>query len=131
MGRERGGGGGGLHHFPPITSHSLWPCHYQQGQGAVLWPWHLGHKTLSGIFRFLQYLLMKIWDGDAIFTTRLMSRAGLRGRQRQKRKGDLRTAVRSAEDHHNVGSPDDHAGLKPAITLSKKDWLLRANRALV
>jgi len=24
---------------------------------------------------------MKIWDGDAIFTTRLMSRAGLRGRQ--------------------------------------------------
>jgi hypothetical protein len=31
---------------------------------------------------------------------------------RQKRKGDLRTAVRYADDHHNVGSPDDHAGPK-------------------
>jgi hypothetical protein len=29
---------------------------------------------------------------------------------RQKRKGDLRTAVRCAEDHDNVGSPDDRAG---------------------
>jgi hypothetical protein len=39
-------------------------------------------------------------------------------------KGDLRTAVRCAEDHDNVGSPDDRAGLKPAITLSRKDWPL-------
>src|SRR5262245_42395391 len=37
--------------------------------------------------------------------------------------GDLRTAVRCAEDHDNVGSPDDRAGLEPAITLSRKDWL--------
>ena len=39
--------------------------------------------------------------------------------------------MRCAEDDDNVASPDDRAGLKPAITLSRNDWLLRANRALV
>src|SRR6516165_7722641 len=41
--------------------------------------------------------------------------------------GDLRTTVRCAEDDDNFGSLDDRAGLEPAITLSRKDWLSRAN----
>jgi hypothetical protein len=43
--------------------------------------------------------------------------------------GDLRE--RFADGHDNVGSSDDRAGPKPAITLSRKDWLFRATRALV
>src|SRR5262245_35476997 len=46
-------------------------------------------------------------------------------------KAETVICTRRCENHHNVGSPDDRAGLKPAITLSRKDWLFRANRALV
>jgi hypothetical protein len=79
------GGGGSTSPLPPHTSQRRWPTpsHFlqfpivipaiirfpvplQARQALVLWPWHLGHKTLSGIICFLRYLLMKIWDEAAL-----------------------------------------------------------------
>ena len=57
-GRERLGEAGSTSPLPPHTSQCRRPLPLQAGQAVVLWPWHLGHKTLSGIFRFLGYLLL-------------------------------------------------------------------------
>src|SRR5262249_33586121 len=57
------GGGGSTSPLPPHTSQCRWPLPLQAGQAVVLLPLPLGPKPLSGIFCFLRYLLMKIWDG--------------------------------------------------------------------
>src|SRR5262249_23345177 len=41
------GGVGSTSPLPPHTSHCRFPLPLQAGQAVVLWPWHLGHKTLS------------------------------------------------------------------------------------